>query len=260
MKRILGLSIALVALLILVGCEGEVTLVAPDVTYVVSTSNHGGTLVLSWTEVTDADGYYIYRDGVLVDTIDDATTTTYSATIPAQLYEVSAFAGEDESATDQIDCEPVVTNLTIYALSDPDTLHPSGLSFNANGSAVGMSVVAANYDDLDYIFDDVNFTSLTLASPNAYTPEYNSEKNMSVDTDSTDFDAIVIANAPGVYSTQTQLAGNTVFAFFMDQDDDNWDTDSDYFGKIYVESIVGTAITINVAYQPITGLRWCVTD
>lgn len=261
MKKLLGLTLALAALLVMVGCDGEVILDTPDVDYVVADS--GATLALDWVEIADADGYYIFADGVAIDTLDDPATITYDATTPAALYGVQAYAGEDVSGTDEIDCAPTTTlTMDIYFLSDPDTLHPSGLSFTSSGAATAISVQAANYPDLDYLFDDrAPLTTTTLMSPNAYTPVYNSEKNMSVEaTGITDFDALDIAAAPGHHSTQTALAGNAVYSFFMDQDDDGWDTDSDYFGKINVVSITGTHAIINVAYQPITGLRWCVTD
>jgi hypothetical protein len=260
MKKLFGLTLALAAILVMIGCDGEVTLDTPDVDYTVT--DQGATLSLSWVEIADADGYYIYADAVVIDTLEDPATTTYDATVPAAEYAVSAYAGEDESGLATIDCEPVVTNdLDIYGLSDPDTLHPSGLSFTSSGSATAISVQSANYSALDYIFDDLNFTPMTLASPNAYSPVYNDEKNMSVEAAGiTDFDELDIADAPGSYSTQTALSGNAVYSFFMDQDDDNWDTDSDYFGKIYIASITGTHAVITVAYQPITGLRWCVTD
>lgn len=261
MKRILSLAITFAVILMLVGCGDDVVLDTPDVDYVVADS--GATLDLDWVEIADADGYYIYADGVVIDTIDDATTITYTATTPAAVYGVAAYSGDDVSGTDDIDCEPVVTlTMDIYFLSDPDTTHPSGLSFTSSGAATAISVQAANYPDLDYLFDDrPPLTTTTLMSPNAYTPEYNSEKNMSVEaTGITDFDALDIAAAPGNYSTITGLAGNAVYSFFMDQDEDGWDTDSDYFGKINVVSITGTHAIISVAYQPITGLRWCVTD
>lgn len=260
MKKLLGLTLAFAALLVMVGCDGEIILDTPEVDYTVT--DNGATLALDWIEIVDADGYYIFADGVAIDTLDDPATITYSATTPAEVYGVQAYAGEDVSGTDEIDCEPTTTlTMDIYGLSDPDTTHPSGLSFTSSGSATAISVKLANYPDLDYIFDDLNYTTLTLASPNAYTPAYNSEKNMSVEAAGiTDFDALDIAAAPGNYSTVTTLAGNAVYSFFMDQDDDGWDTDSDYFGKINVVSITGSHAIINVAYQPITGLRWCVTD
>jgi hypothetical protein len=261
MKKLLGLALAFAVILVMVGCDGEVTLDTPDVSYTVD--DQGATLVLDWIEIADADGYYIIADGDIIDTLDDPGTITYDATIPAAVYEVQAYAGEDVSGTDEIDCAPVVTeDLDIYFLSDPDTLHPSGLSFTSSGSATAISVQAANYTDLDYLFDDrAPLATTTLMSPNAYSPVYNSEKNMGVlEQGITDFSEITIAAAPGNYSTQTDISGNAYYSFYMDQDDDNWDTDSDYFGKIYVQSITGTHAIITVAYQPITGLRWCVTD
>lgn len=260
MKRILNLAIVFAVILMLVGCGDDIVLDTPDVTYTVT--DNGATLALDWVEIADADGYYIFADDVAIDTLDDPATITYDATTPAAVYGVQAYAGEDVSGTDEIDCAPTTTlTMDIYGLSDPDTLHPSGLSFTSSGAATAISVQSANYPDLDYIFDDLNYATLTLASPNAYTPPYNSEKNMSVEAAGiTDFDALDIADAPGNYSTVTTLAGNAVYSFFMDQDDDGWDTDSDYFGKINVVSITGTHAILNVAYQPITGLRWCVTD
>ncbi|OPX17539.1 hypothetical protein BXT86_05940 [candidate division WOR-3 bacterium 4484_100] len=258
MKRLLALAVSLTALLILIGCEGEVTLETPSVTYTVT--DNGATLRLSWIEISDADGYYIYADGVAIDTIDDPSVTTYDATQPAAIYEVSAYAGEDESDKATVDCTPVKTsNLTVYGLSDPDTTHPSGLAFTNDGVAYGISVKQANYPDLDYIFDDANFTTMTLTSPNSYSPVYNDKKDMALDAQVTSFDTVTIADAPGNYSTQTTLSSNAVYYLFMDQDDDGWDTDSDHFGKMKVESISGSTVTITVAYQPITGLRWLVT-
>ena len=45
MKKLLGLTLAFAALLVMVGCDGEVTLDAPDVTYTVT--DEGATLTLT---------------------------------------------------------------------------------------------------------------------------------------------------------------------------------------------------------------------
>ncbi len=257
MKRLLTLTVSIAALLILVGCEGEVTLETPSVTYTVT--DNGATLRISWIEISDADGYYIYADGVVIDTIDDPSVTTYDATQPAATYGVSAYAGDNESSTEPIDCTPVTTkNLTVYGLNDPDTTHPSGLAFNSSGTAYGISAKDAN-PDIDYVFDDKNYQTMTLASPNAYSPVYNDEKNMGLDAKVTDFDSVAIADAPGNYSTVTTLASNAVYYLFMDQDHDGWDKDNDHFGKLKIESINGSTVSITVAYQRIAGLRWLVT-
>ena len=264
MKKILALTAALLLLLVLIGCEGEVTLTAPG-NFTITASADEISVVLAWDpnpSDENVDGYIIYFNGAAADTTEN---TSYTHTDPMETgtYYVTAYAGEDESDLATVDCAPVVTtDLDIYFLSDPDTLHPSGLSFTSSGSATAISVQAANYPDLDYLFDDrAPLTTTTLMSPNAYSPVYNTEKNMGVEEQGiTDFDEIDIAAAPGNYSTQTDIQGNAYYSFFMDQDDDDWDTDSDYFGKIYISSITGTHAIITVAYQPITGLRWCVTD
>jgi len=112
MKKLLGLTLAFAALLVMVGCDGEVDLDTPDVDYVVADS--GATLSLSWVEIADADGYYIFADGIAIDTLEDPATITFSATTPAAVYGVQAYAGEDVSGTDEINCTSVATtNLTI---------------------------------------------------------------------------------------------------------------------------------------------------
>ena len=261
MKKLLGFAIAFAAILILVGCESNVAPEAPLVTSTVADS--GATLVLSWSAVTGADGYIIYADGVAIDTI---TTTTYDATVPAALYAVSAYAGADESATDEIDCTPVETaNKNVYGLSDPDVNHHSGLGFNAAGTAVTYSVVSANYTSLDFFFDDLNFTDgLYIVSPSDHVPAYNTEENASAASTVTSFDALTIAAAPGNYNTQRILANSAVYSLWIDPNANNWDATEDHFAKMKVESLTGTAApfaaVITLAYQPIAGLRWLVTD
>jgi hypothetical protein len=256
MKRILGLSIALAALLVFVGCEEEITLVTPDVT--IQVLDNGATLRLTWDEVTDADGYYIYRDGVLVDSIDEATTTTYDADEPAQLYEVSAFAGEDESATDQIDCEPVVTtSLEVWDTDDSDTLHPSAFGFNTSGTAIAYAIGdTTSWPSIDYYIHGGATTEF-------WSPHHgnlNDQVNVTKNSGETDFDDIDICDAPGAYLSQTEVSENAVYYFWIDPTDNGWDAATDYFGKIKVEDVSGNKVTMRLAFQTIAGLRWCVTD
>lgn len=260
MKKLFGFALSIAALLVLVGCEGEVVLEAPDVTYQVQ--DNGATLALSWIEVADADGYYIYADGVVIDTVE---TTTYDATTPAQVYGVAAYAGEDTSSITEIDCTPVETsNITVYGNSDPAPDHPSAIGFTTNGNCVTLALSdSTNWSDVDFYFDDANFSTITLVSPGDHTPPYNSEENASVNS-GTDYDGLDICDAPGNYSTQTTLATNAVFSLWIDPDADGWDAENDHFGKMRIESISGSTapytVVITVAYQPIEGLRWVVTQ
>jgi hypothetical protein len=263
MKKLIGITLAVSALLILIGCEGEGDgLEAPNVTYTVI--DNGATLFLEWTAVDGADGYYIYADGIL---IDSTTGTSYDATVPAGFYGVSAYAGEDESATDEIDCTPVETaNITVYGNSDPDPDHPSGIGFTAAGACVPLALSeTSNWPDIDFYFDDATFPQLTIVSPDAHEPTpYNDEENATA-ASGTDYDALEIAAEVGqaLYNTQRTLANNAVLSFWIDPDANGWGDTNDYFGKMKVVSITGTGpymTVLNFAYQPVAGLRWVVTQ
>ncbi|HEX7318874.1 MAG TPA: hypothetical protein VF399_00770 [bacterium] len=254
MKRLLTLFGTVIALVALIGCEGEVTLEAPSVSYTVE--NDGADLALTWSEVTDADGYIIYGDDVVLDTV---TTTTYTVTTPAALVEVTAYSGDTESDADQIDCAPVETaSLHIFGSSDPDTTHPSGFGFSSSGTATGYSISNSNNADLiDYWIYSTS-TLLQFVSPSDANPPFNSEVNATVNSGS-DYNGLVIADAPGGYSTQTDIASGAVYSFWIDPDNDGWGDNNDYFGKISVDGINGVDCTLTLAYQSIAGLRWCVT-
>jgi hypothetical protein len=261
MKRLLGITFALAALLMIVSCGGEEALDIPNVTY--DATDNGATLALDWDEIADADGYYIYADGVL---IDSTTDLYYDATEPAQVYEVSAYAGADESETDVIDCTPEETmNITVYGNSDPAPDHPSGIGFTATGTCVTLALSEpTNHPDIDFYFDDANFANLTIVSPSDHQPTpYNDEENATA-ASGTDYDALEIAADLGNYITQRTLATNAVLSFWIDPDADLWGNVNDHFGKIKIVSITGatapyTAV-IDCAYQPIPGLRWVVTQ
>jgi len=265
MKRTLSLAITFAAILMLVGCGDDVILDTPDVDYVVAGS--GATLDLDWVEIADADGYYIYADGVVIDTIDDATTITYTATTPAAVYGVAAYSGDDVSGTDEVDCTPVETaSITVYGNSDPEPTHHSGIGFTTSGNCVTLAISEpTNHDAIDFYFNDANPTHgpIDIVSPSDHLPAYNDEENTTA-ASGTDYDGLVIAADFGNYSTQRALGENAVLSFWIDPDHDNWDAENDHFGKMKIESISGSAapytVVITVAYQPIAGLLWVVTD
>ena len=261
MKRLIGITLAVSALLILVGCEGEGDgLEAPNVTYTVT--DDGATLALEWNAVDGADGYYIYADGIL---IDSTTGLFYDATVPAGFYGVAAYAGDEESATDEVDCTPVETaSITVYGNSDPAPDHPSGIGFTAAGACVTLALSEqTNWPDIDFYFDDANFAQLTIVSPGDHVPPYNDEENATA-ASGTDYDALEIAAGMGNYITQRTMAENAVLSFWIDPDADGWGDINDHFGKMKIVSITGAAApytaVIDCAYQPIAGLRWVVTQ
>ncbi|MBE0433081.1 hypothetical protein IBX73_06395 [candidate division WOR-3 bacterium] len=254
MKRLFGIAIAMIALVALVGCEGEVALDSPDVTYTVI--DQGATLRLSWIEITDADGYYIYADGVVIDTIDNPSITTYDAETPAKLYEVTAYSGEDESAADEIDCAPVITaSLDVWDTDQPAP-DPSGFGFNSVGTAVAYTLT--NQDNWPFI-DYYIHGGATTEFWSPHHGNYNDEVNVTKNSGLSNFDAITIADAPGGYLSINPVNSGAVYYFWIDPTDNGWDASTDYFGKIKVEAIDGNKVTMKLAFQPIAGLRWCVT-
>jgi hypothetical protein len=255
MKRLLTLLGTIIALVALIGCESNVTLTAPDVSYV--PTNDGAELALTITEVTDADGYIIYADGVVLDTI---TALTYNVTTPAMLVEVTAYAGDQESDATQIDCSCQETaSLHIWGSGDPSPADPSGFGFNASGVATAYSVSdSTNYPFIDFWIHSVSATEQEFASPSQ--AGYNTEVNTTKNSGSTDYDATTICDAPGGYTAPTTIAANAVYYFWIDPDDDGWGSSNDYFGKISVDGVNGYDCTLTIAYQPIAGLRWVVTQ
>jgi hypothetical protein len=234
-----------------IGCEGEVTLEAPDVTY--TAEDNGATLRITITEVADADGYIIYADG---DSIDETTTLSYDATTPAAKYEISAYSGDTESDKTEIDCAPAVTpSLDVWDMSEPPP-NPSAFGFNTSGTAVAYQVSdTTNWTLIDYYIED---SPQRFFSP--HHNNYNNEVNVTVNSGSTDFDALDIADAPGGYSSQTDISSGAVYYFWIDPTNNGWDNSTDYFGKIKIEGISGTQVTMKLAFQLIAGLRWCVTS
>jgi hypothetical protein len=256
MKKLFALTIALAAILVMVGCESATT---PDVPVVASTvMTNGEGLTLTWDADANADGFIIYHDGVAVDTV---VGTSYTDTDPCKVVGVTAYAGSEESAADEIDCTPTVTtSLTLFGNSDPDPTHPSGLTFNTtSGTAVATSLDAANWAALEFYFDDANFANITLVNPGDHNPPYNAKLNTS-GVDGTDFNAVEICKLTG-YNTQTTLATNNVYDLWLSSSA-TWQ-DTDHFGKMKIESVTGSSapytVVITVAYQQVAGLRWIVT-
>lgn len=261
MKRLLTLFGTIIAIVAIIGCEGETTLTAPTVDY--EADADGAELALTITENPDADGYIIYGDDAVLDTV---TTLTYNVTTPVKLVEVTAYAGEDESDATQIDCAPVITtSLTLYGNSDPAADHPSGMGFNSSGTAVAIPLSdSSSWPSLDFYLNDANpnIGPVDLTSPNVHTPVYNDKFNGSIEN-GTDFDALDITDELNAgYSDQTGLAENAVYSLWIDPDAAGYTAD-DHFGKMQVESITGSAapytLVLTFAYQPILGLRWVVT-
>lgn len=253
-----ALLVAFVAALLFIGtgCDTIVTLDKPTVSKAALETDKGGTLRLTWTAVTDAQSYEITTD----DSVYTTTSTSFDVTTPSATVEVRAVNGNDKSDPAIIDCKVVETSsIVLYGISDVDPTHPSGLAFTASGSASAMSLDDANKASLDFVCDDQQATVLPVGLINAgdYSWPQNAKVNTLMDAGVTDFDAFTLAAATG-YTSQLATAANGVYAVWLSSSA-TW-TANDHFAKVKIVTIedVGGAkkVTLNVAYQPIGGLRW----
>lgn len=230
----------------------------PSVSY--QPIDNGAKLRLTWTKVADADGYYIYVDGIK-DTTLKSDITSYDVSGPAKSIEVSAYKKREESEKWRLDLTPVVNELSVWGASDPDPDHPSGLELTDNGAIALAIGRRENWPRLDYIFDDRgDFAPMSIVNPGDYTsPRYNNKGNAISEPTRVDFDASHMAPAPRNYLTQRKnIAINDVYYLFLDRNNNGYSTD-DNFGKILIKAISGTRVDIKVAYQKVKGIRWVKT-
>lgn len=259
MKKIIAIS-GIIFLLLFIGCEKQITPAKPNVT--ATPINDGGALRLTWTQVADADGYKIYRDGSL-DTTLSKTTTSYDATKVCKRLKVTAYAGDNESDPWEFDLTPVVTTLTVYGMSDPDPNHQSGFGFMSDGSAVKYSVTNQPAN-IDFYFDDVNFSTMYIrGASDPGGPVQNANKENAISTQyGTNFDSLSVALGTGNYQMRRQISVGAVYALWIDMPTFDAMDANDHFAKIKIINVSGAnnnIVDIKVAYQKVAGLRWLLT-
>jgi hypothetical protein len=259
MKYILPLIAAV--LVLFVACQPPVTPGTPVV--VMTVLGTGDTLQLSWTQVTDAQGYYVYLDGV------KNTITALSHLVPAPItgalnkkIEVSSYNGSEES--EKWTKSTVVTktsSVTAYGIGAAPGNTVNAFGFNTtSGTCIAVDLVSeANWPNADFILEDRPPDNMSFWSPDAYTPHYNDKDNASAPSTYTDFDALKIAPGSGVYNTKNPISENAVYPIWIDPTNNGWSTD-DHFGKVKIESIQDHTVVMTAGYQLIGGLRWIISE
>lgn len=247
------LPVILGALLILVvSCTPTTTLEKPSVTY--AAIDNGASIRLSWTAVSGATGYNVYLDGT-----KNAVTSgsyTYDVTTPSEKIEVSATAGSDES--DKWSLSTLVEQTASFIVySTKDVGQPNhAFYFNSTGTALPIPLdQAAN---IDFVADTTGI-DIELRSPDSYSPVYNAKDNSTANSTVTNFADLKVAAAPGNYNTVRTISNNAVYSFWIDPVNNGWDV-TDHFGKLKIEGISGTAVTMTSGYQVVGGLRWVISN
>ena len=260
MKRLLALSTALALLLVLVGCDGEVTLSAPE-NFTITAAASEIDVVLDWDEVTDEiDGYYVYFNSAAIGTV---TTAGYTHMDPQETgsYYVTAYLGEDESdPSTSASTAPVIADNII--LAEINAAGSSGLGWDRDdGTATTYSMAdATNAAFIDLYFSDwaggyagpdYNFISpdLVETDPGVTWPMSGTWNQSGFTAALAEaFDDVILLPSSGY--TNSQIADQTNAAYGV------YTTDG-YFGMVEVKSInTGTGeIEVRVAFQPVMGLR-----
>ena len=269
------LAMGIVSVLGIYGCNKTTSnITTPSVQYAAEQPD-GAKLSLTWTAISNIDGYHVYIYYKSRDTTIDlsSSATTYEVTTPAKTIEVSAYKGTDESDKWTLDLTAVkTTTITVYGANDPVATDPSGFGFSTTDGSVhtyALSGVdtATNWPLIDFYLEDRGAISLSLYAPTDVPSsafpyhKLNDKGNVSVAASVSDFDTFNITSAPGgSYSTQTLLSNNTVYSFWLDPNNNSWDATEDHFGKLKVTTISGERVDMEVAYQKVPGLRWVVTE
>lgn len=263
MRKFLLTSVLFVSILI-VGCGDNPVAPdkAPSVTY--DAIENGTKLRLTWTALSDVDGYYVYLDGVKAEPDLKPEETSCDIVDPVQEIEVCGFSGEEEGPRWSLDLTPKESSTTIYGASDPSPDNPSGLGFDANGGTHTYPLskdTLTGWPKIDFYIEDRGGINMSLFAPSdvpaGVFPGHplNAEENLSLGCTSTaEFDSLDAAEG-GSYSTQTELADGGLYSIWIEKGED----DKAHFGKLKVTAISGTKVDITVAYQKIEGLKWIVT-
>jgi hypothetical protein len=246
-------------LILVVSCQPTATPGTPVVTKTVI--GNGDTLQLSWPAVTSAQGYYVNLDG----TKNTVSGTSYFVIDPVKSIKVTAYNGSEESDPWSLTTSVVVTpSVVVYTLSDP-THNDNAFGFNTtSGACLALDVTnSSNYPDFDFLLEDRGLTDIEFWSPHLYDnppPPYNTKENSTAASSAATFDNLVKAAAIGqqLYDTKFPIAQNGIYSVWIDPDPSSFGA-SDRFGKISIEAISGTQVTLKAGYQLIGALRWLMT-
>jgi len=220
---------------------------APVVTATALTD--GGTLQLTWADVTGASSYNVYLDGVKTAGV----TSPYNVTTVAKVIEVSASSSAGEGPKSS------AVNTGVVATSNVSVDNVGGAGpnyafyFNASGTALPITLGDAAL--IDFVCD-TSGVETELRSPDAYTTPYNNMDNGVANTSGSTFDTYDMAEATvGNYLTARTITSGGLYALWIDPTANAWSTD-DHFAKMTVEGVSGNTLTLTFGYQLIGGLRW----
>jgi len=250
MRKILYTGLLVTGLLVLGACtttEENEYLQSPG-TLTATVVNNGYAVQLQWDVVDDADGYYVYRGNVAVDTIDDKDSTTIIVTVN-DIYSVRAYKDDLLSdPTNSVDLRPVQTdNVVMYdAITYSDTAHPSGAGWDENGNLL-VYPLTGHCDVVDMFYVNGLIKGIqqsTSSCPNSPDTTYFALVNARYE----DLDSIPVEPTTG----EVPATINAVYAVKVITS-----SRQVYYGKIKVVSVNTTehSVTLSGALQLLEGYK-----
>ncbi|MBN2380019.1 hypothetical protein JXM67_09490 [candidate division WOR-3 bacterium] len=200
--------------------------------------------------------YYVSVDGMGQDPVTETEDYVYTPCVKIEVYAMYDLVKSEPKELSFLAVE--TENFRVWTINDPSPDHPNAFGYSTGGLVSSYTV--GNSGDWPHIDFWIN-TGPMLVSPFDHSPEpLNDEVNAaSVETGTYDDLGLVAPTGQALYSTQQNLEVNDLLGLWIDPDAAGY-TDDDNFGKLYVEAIDGEGLTLKLAYQTVTGLRWVCTE
>ncbi len=236
------------------GCEEEPTdpdTLAPPTNLTLAVAGSDSlSLKLSWDASTDTvDGYLVYFEGDVIDTVAATKSLTYTDT-PTALgeYKIKAYKGSklSDPVTESSELEEDTNQGEVYWTGDTNPDHPSGYGWVSDGTGKAYSLTSGkgwtNTDKVDFVLDYYDKKStLMIRSPDDYNTAFDHTTGVAHNISWT-YD---IAEAPVGYGNYEDVVDGGTYVLWV-------------HGKYYVKMKVtatATDITFKYGFQKIAGFR-----
>lgn len=163
----------------------EKTITVPDISGFTTTSVTRNSVSVSWDRATNIDGYKLYKDGVLVTTIDDPKTTTYTfGNLTEGVKYEFAINAYYKKATENKVYEGEKTTLSVSTGNGAVT----SVSFSSKPSVMkpgetftlGVTVLPADAADKSLIFQSGNTNIATVSDSGVITAKADGQTTITV--------------------------------------------------------------------------------
>ncbi|MBD3286956.1 hypothetical protein GF359_09925 [candidate division WOR-3 bacterium] len=225
--------------------------------------NPGGGIKLSWDKplsTLNPDAYVVYCRGLNEDVNDTVGITEYLLYTPTGRMEVTALYGGDLSRSASVSLGSVYSGeFELWNIDESDTTLPNGFGFD--GTSIGYYSISQQDD-----WQDIDFyiaSGADLASSQNHEPPLNNRNGLISDElihgGFYGRDSVPPATQSNYTSVKDVKGYGNTYALWIDYTNNGYSAD-DRFGKIEIIYIEMNKVTLQLAFQPIQGLRWVTFD